>query len=286
MTKVTPIRPALRVVQPPPPVLTFEDVWVEYGETVVLERLSLQIARDSFVTIVGPYGVGKSTLLRLVTGQDQATRGQVLMDGEPVGAEPGPDRGVVVKDGVFPHMTALDNVVFGLDCAGAPLLGRLFGSKRKAAVAQAEDMLARVGLQDARGLYPARMSEPQRRQLALAQALIRKPRVLALDDPLGGLDPGVRQDLQELIGDLCQGRDLTVLMVTRDIKEAFRLGARVLALDKRRRDPKAPGRFGATAVYDFVLDRKSPLGMLSEMEAVQEMVDPSPLLGEWPDLAP
>ena len=286
MNKVTPIRPALRVVQPPPPVLSFDDVWVEYGETVVLERLSLQVAPDSFVTIVGPQGVGKSTLLRLVIGQEPATRGQVMMDGEPVGAEPGPDRGAIFKGGVFAHMTALDNVVFGLDCAGSPLFGRLLGARRKAAVAEAEDMLARVGLKEARGLYPAQLSDAQRQQLALAQALIRRPRVLVLDDPLGGLDPGVRQDLQELIGDLWQGRDLTVLMVTRDIKEAFRLGTRVLALDKRRRDPQAPGRFGATAVYDFVLDRKSPLGMLSEMEAVQEMVDPSPLLGEWPDLAP
>lgn len=236
MNKVTPIRPALRVVQPPPPVLSFDDVWVEYGETVVLERLSLQVAPDSFVTIVGPQGVGKSTLLRLVIGQEPATRGQVLMDGEPVGAEPGPDRGAIFKGGVFAHMTALDNVVFGLDCAGSPLFGRLLGARRKAAVAEAEDMLARVGLKEARGLYPAQLSDAQRQQLALAQALIRRPRVLALD--------------------------------------------------KRRRDPQAPGRFGATAVYDFVLDRKSPLGMLSEMEAVQEMVDPSPLLCEWPDLAP
>ena len=284
---VLPLRSKLRVVQPPAPVLTFEDVWVEYGETVVLERLSLQIALGSFVTVVGPSGVGKSTLLRLVIGLEAPARGRVLLDGEPVGAEPGPDRGAIFHKGsVFPHMTALDNVAFGLDCAGAPLLGRLFGARRRAAVAEAEAMLARVGLKEDRGLYPSQMSDAQRQRLALAQALIARPRVLVLDDPLGGMDPGVRQDLQELIGDLWQGRDLTVMMVTRDIKEAFRLGTRVIALDKRRRDPQAPGRFGATAVYDFVLDRKSPLGMLSEMEAVQEMVDPSPLFSEWPELTP
>jgi NitT/TauT family transport system ATP-binding protein len=282
-----PDRAHLKVVQPPPPVLSFEDVWVEYGETVVLERLSLQVAPESFVSIVGPSGVGKSTLLRLVTGMEAPTRGRVLMDGGPVNAEPGPARGAIFHKGsVFPHMTALDNVAFGLDCAGAPLLGRLFGARRKAAVEQAELMLARAGLKDARGLYPAQMTPGMRQQLALAQALIRRPRVLVLDDPLGGLDPEVRQDLHELIADLWPGRELTVLMVTRDIKEAFRLGTRVLALDKRRRDPQAPGRFGATAVYDFVLDRKSPLGVLSEMEAVQEMVDPSPFAEEWPVLTP
>jgi NitT/TauT family transport system ATP-binding protein len=274
-------------VQAPPPVLSFEDVWVEYGETVVLERVSLQIARDSFISVVGPSGVGKSSLLRLVIGLQAPTRGRLLMDGEPIGSERGPDRGAIFRTGsVFPHMTALDNVAFGLDCAGSPLLARLFGARRRAAMEEAERMLERVGLKDARRVYPAQMSDGMRQQLALAQALIRRPRVLVLDDPLGGLDPGVRQDLQELISDLWQGRDLTVLMVTRDIKEAFRLGTRVLALDKRRRDPQAPGRYGATAVYDFVLDRKSPLGMLSEMEAVQEMVDPSPFAEEWPALTP
>jgi NitT/TauT family transport system ATP-binding protein len=116
--KVTPIRPNLRVVRPPPPVLSFEDVWLEYGETVVLERVSLQIARSSFVSIVGPSGVGKSSLLRLVIGLQAPSRGRVLMDGEPIGAEPGPDRGAISGAGsVFPHMTALDNVAFGLDCA-------------------------------------------------------------------------------------------------------------------------------------------------------------------------
>lgn len=248
----------------------------------------LEPPRSALGSIVGPSGVGKSSLLRLVIGLEAPTRGRVLMDGEPISSEPGPDREAIFRTGsVFPHMTALANVAFGLNCAGSPLLGRLLGARRRAATAEAEQqMLERVGLKDARGLYPAQMNDGMRQQLALAQALIRRPRVLVLDDPLGGLDPGVRQDLQELISDLWQGRDLTVLMVTRDIKEAFRLGTRVLALDKRRRDPQAPGRFGATAVYDFALDRKSPLGMLSEMEAVQEMVDPSPFAEEWPALTP
>jgi NitT/TauT family transport system ATP-binding protein len=263
--------PFLRLVDRPPPLLQFDDVWVEYGETVVLERLNLTVTPDSFVSIVGPPGAGKSALLRLVCGREAPSRGRLLMDGEALA--PGPDRGMVFSNhAVFPHLTALDNVAFGADCAGAPLLGRMFGGRGRAARDAAREMLDAVGLSDAAQLYPGQMNPVMRQRLALAQAAVGRPRVLLMDDPFGALDSGGRMDLQDLLTDLWQARKLTVLMVTRDIREAFRLGTRVLALDKRRRDPQAPNRFGATAVYDFVLDRKSPLGVLSEMEAVQEMV--------------
>lgn len=242
--------------------LSFRNVWVEYGDKVVLEKVDLKIAPGEFISIVGPSGAGKSTFLRLLTGQERPTRGSVDLGGEPLAAEPGPDRGVVFQRySVFPHMKALENVMFGHECAGSPFLGRLFGQRRRMAMEEARAMLARVGLAHSADLYPAQMSGGMQQRLAIAQALIRKPRILLLDEPFGALDPGVRLDMHELITELWKEHGLTILMVTHDIKEAFKLGTRVLAFDKRRHDPHAPHRFGATVVYDFPLTEKPGRGV-------------------------
>ena len=237
--------------------LSLQNVWVEYGDKVVLERVNLDIAAGSFVSIVGPSGAGKSTLLRVMLGQEAPTRGQILLDGAPLPPECGPDRGVVFQRySVFPHLTVLGNMLFGLECAQSPFLTRLFGGRRRAAVAEAEAMLDAVGLGDSRDLYPAQMSGGMQQRLAIAQALIKRPRILLLDEPFGALDPGIRADMHLLITRLWRDYALTIIMVTHDIKEAFSLGTRVLTIDKRRRDPHAPHRFGATAVYDLELSRK------------------------------
>jgi NitT/TauT family transport system ATP-binding protein len=240
------------------PILSFRNVWVEYGEKVVLEKVELDIKPREFVSIVGPSGAGKSTFLRLVTGQEGPTRGTVLMDERPLDPEPGPDRGVVFqKYSVFPHLTVLDNVVFGLDCQDSMFLGRLWGKRRKAAIEIAVALLEEVGLQHNLKAYPSQLSGGMQQRLAIAQALILKPRVLLLDEPFGALDPGIRLDMHGLITQLWEDCDLTVMMVTHDIKEAFKLGSRVLAFDKRRHDPHAPHRYGSTAVYDFPLTEKN-----------------------------
>ncbi|MCX7283423.1 MAG: ATP-binding cassette domain-containing protein [Novosphingobium sp.] len=241
------------------PLLTLRNVWVEYGDRIVLEKVDLDVAAGSFVSVVGPSGAGKSTFLRVILGQEQATRGIITLDGAPLPPECGPDRGVVFqKYSVFPHLTVLGNVVFGLECSQSPLLGRLFGAKRKAAEAEAAEMLAAVGLADSMNLYPAQMSGGMQQRLAIAQALIKRPRILLLDEPFGALDPGIRADMHALITRLWRQYDLTVIMVTHDIREAFTLGTRVLALDKRRHDPHAPHRYGATAVYDLPLVKPAP----------------------------
>jgi NitT/TauT family transport system ATP-binding protein len=249
--------------------LSFQQVWVEYGDKVVLERINVGVAAGAFVSIVGPSGAGKTTLLRLILGQEAPTRGQALLFGKKLRAEPGPDRGVVFQRySVFPHLTARENVVFGLDCAGSQLLARLHGAKRGAALVQADEMLAQVGLGDARHQYPAQLSGGMQQRLAIAQALIKRPRVLLLDEPFGALDPGVRIDMHELITDIWRKHALTIFMVTHDIKEAFALGTRVLALDKPRRDEQAPNRYGATIVYDMKLDRKTAAVPPPELEAL------------------
>jgi NitT/TauT family transport system ATP-binding protein len=236
--------------------LSLGNVWVEYGDKIVLEDLTLDIAAGSFVSIVGPSGAGKSSLLRMILGQEAPTRGSIMLDGTPLSPQCGPDRGVVFQRySVFPHLTVLRNVLFGLECERAPFTGRLFGAKRRAAIAEAEEMLTAVGLYDSRHLYPAQMSGGMQQRLAIAQALIKRPRILLLDEPFGALDPGIRADMHALISRLWEEYSLTIVMVTHDIREAFTLGTRVLAIDKRRHDPHAPHRFGATAVYDLPLTK-------------------------------
>lgn len=240
------------------PLLQLRNVWVEYGDKIVLERLSVDIAERSFVAVVGASGAGKSTFLRLILGQEAPTRGEVLLDGRVMPAELAEDRGVVFQRySVFPHLTALGNVMFGLECAQAPFTARLFGARRRAARDAAVEMLAAVGLEHSQDVYPAQMSGGMQQRLAIAQALIKHPRILLLDEPFGALDPGTRLDMHALITGLQREHGLTIVMVTHDIREAFKLGTRVLAFDKRRRDPQAPHRFGATVTYDLPLDRKT-----------------------------
>lgn len=238
--------------------LSLRDVWVEYGDKIVLEKMNLEVEAGAFLSIVGPSGAGKSSFLRVVLGQEAPSRGRILLDDKPLAPECGPDRGVVFQRySVFPHLTALQNTVFGLECAQAPILSRLFGQAKRKAMDEAAAMLTAVGLGDSLHLYPAQLSGGMQQRLAIAQALIKRPRILLLDEPFGALDPGIRADMHALITQLWRDYALTIIMVTHDIKEAFTLGTRVLALDKRRHDPHAPHRYGATAVYDLPLRNRA-----------------------------
>jgi NitT/TauT family transport system ATP-binding protein len=239
------------------PILAFRNVAVEYGGKVVLERVSLGIEEGAFVSIVGPSGAGKSTLLRLVLGQEAPTRGSISLDGEPLRPEPGRDRGVVFQRySVFPHLSALHNVMFGLECAGSMLRGRLAGARRKAARDEAAAMLAQVGLGASLDVYPAQLSGGMQQRLAIAQALIMRPRILLLDEPFGALDPGTKLQMYELITRLWREEKITVFMVTHDLKEGFTLATRVLTFDRVRVDPQAPGAYGATITFNLPLERR------------------------------
>src|SRR5437868_10568964 len=117
--------------------IAVRNVWVEYGDQVVLERVNLDIATNAFITVVGPSGAGKSTFLRLILGQERPTRGAILLDGEPLPGEPGPDRGVVFQRySVFPHLTVLGNVLVAFEFAESPLLTRLWGTRRREAISR------------------------------------------------------------------------------------------------------------------------------------------------------
>lgn len=234
--------------------VTLTNVWKEYGKDVVLERINLHVASGEFVTIVGASGCGKTTFLRMLLGEENPTRGQLLLDEEPMPSEPGPDRGVVFqKYSVFPHQTALKNVMMGDELSQSPLLGRLFGPARRRARERAMEMLGAVGLENAAGKYPTELSGGMQQRLAIAQALMKEPRILLLDEPFGALDPGIRLEMHELITRLWEDRKLTVFMVTHDLQEGFTLGSRLLVFDKVRHDPHAPNAYGANITYDLSL---------------------------------
>jgi NitT/TauT family transport system ATP-binding protein len=252
--------------------LSFRNVWVEYGNQVVLEHINIEIASGTFLSIVGPSGAGKSTFLRLILGQEKPSQGSVLLDGEPFPAEPGPDRGIVFQRySVFPHLTVLGNVLLGYEFAERPLTARLVGASRRKAIEQSRALIEAVGLGPHCDKYPSALSGGMQQRLAIAQALAKRPRVLLLDEPFGALDPGTRAQMHALIKPLWRELKMTIVMVTHDIKEAFGLATRLIALDRSRHDPQAPERFGAKITYDLDLRRDSAVPVLgfTRAEAAQ-----------------
>ena len=238
--------------------VTVENVWKVYGDQTVLENINLEIEPGSFIALVGPSGCGKSTFLRMMLGDEAPSRGRILLDGEELDAEPSPDRGVVFqKYSVFPHLTALQNVMLGLEFAASPVMARLFGSRKRAAKAEALDMLTCVGLGHAVHKYPSELSGGMQQRLAIAQALIKKPKILLLDEPFGALDPGIRAEVHEILLRLWRDEGMTVFMVTHDLSEAFKLGTRVIAFDRVRTRPEELKAYGATVTFDLKVDGKS-----------------------------
>jgi NitT/TauT family transport system ATP-binding protein len=249
--------------------LTARNLWKEYRDHVILERVSLSVEAHEFCTIVGASGCGKTTFLKLLLGSERPSRGELLLDGQPLPQEPGPDRGIVFQRySVFPHLTAVENVRLGIELAQSRFGGRLFGRRRHQAHARAIEMLEAVGLATAAGKYPNALSGGMQQRLAIAQSLVCEPKVLLLDEPFGALDPGIRADMQELIRRLWQRLGTTVFMVTHDLAEAFSLGTRLLVFDKVRWDPDYPYAYGARITYDIPLKE----GSRGEMERVEAVI--------------
>jgi NitT/TauT family transport system ATP-binding protein len=232
--------------------IVFDNVWKEYGDQIVLEKISLSIASRAFVALVGPSGCGKTTFLKLLLGEEGPTSGSITLDGKPLSPEPGPDRGVVFQRySVFPHLTVLGNVLLGAEFSGSRFSARLFGTPRKAAIEEARQLIDEVGLSASETKYPAQLSGGMQQRLALAQALIMKPKVLLLDEPFGALDPGIRAEIHVLMKRLWHETELTVVMVTHDMREAFTLGTRVIAFERPRDRPEERERYGASLTQDI-----------------------------------
>ena len=195
--------------------------------TKALEALDLNLAAGEIVSIVGPTGCGKSTALNILAGFEDATQGQVKVDGRIIHG-PGNNRGVVFQQAaLFPWMTVYDNVVLGLKCQG-----KHEHTYQRAAL----DLLKEVGLIGFDRHYPYQLSGGMQQRVQIARALINEPDILLMDEPFGALDYQTRLLMQKLLHRLWAHYRPTILFITHDVGEAVFISDRVLAMTRR------PGR--------------------------------------------
>jgi len=204
----------------------------------VIGDVHLDIRAGEFVTVVGPTGCGKSTLLRMVFGSQFPSIGTVIFDGKQVeGIDR--DRGIVFqKYGLMPNCTVLQNVAFGVELEEINLPQRIlmlpkFWRVRKRGRDLARDLIAKIGLKiEDEDKYPHELSGGMRQRVAMAQALIMRPKLLLMDEPFGALDQGVRKGMQLLLQKWWNDCGMTVMFVTHDLEEALFLGTRIVGLSQ------------------------------------------------------
>ncbi len=229
--------------------LQLKDLGKRYGAREVLRGNHLVVEPGEFVAIVGRSGCGKSTLLRLVAGLEEASDGELLLDGRPVDGLHEDTRIMFQDARLLPWKRVIDNVALGL------------GKGRRG---DAEAVLAQVGLSERLADWPAKLSGGQRQRVSLARALVHRPQLLLLDEPLGALDALTRIEMHGLIEGLWKRRRFTALLVTHDVQEAVALADRVIliedgaiALDERvpLARPRSRGDAAFAAIEKRILDR-------------------------------
>jgi len=229
-----------------------KNIWKSYGDNIILENVNFTMEAGEFCALVGPSGCGKTTFLRMLLGVEEPTRGKLLFEGGDYPNEPSDDRGIVFQRySTLNHLNVIDNVVIGLEFEKSKFFGKLFGNEKKKAYEKADEILEAVGLKDSRSKYPHELSGGMKQRLSIAQSLVKKPKLLLLDEPFGALDPGISQDMHELLLSIHSKLNFGVVMVTHDISEAFKLGTRVLVFDKVKVDKDYPNRYGSTIVNDI-----------------------------------
>ncbi|MFM8262246.1 MAG: ABC transporter ATP-binding protein [Pirellula sp.] len=241
--------------------LEIRNVSHRFGDFPVLDRINLKIWPGQIVAIVGPSGCGKSTLLKAILGTHPPSEGEILADGQPV---TGPTRnvGIVFQQySLYDFLTAEGNVAFGLKLDQSSFFSRLalfpkYLKQRRQHLAQAREFLEKVGLEHACGKYPGEMSGGMKQRVAVAQALIMRPKVVLLDEPFGALDEAMREELQYMLLGFYQENlqrkregkrpEYTILMVTHELNEAIFVADRVIGMSRFHTE----GNQGATVVYD------------------------------------
>jgi NitT/TauT family transport system ATP-binding protein len=222
--------------QPPPPAqresISFSGVFRSYKNsrgsfTPALQNIDLEIEQGEFVCIVGPSGCGKSTLLHLLAGLDRPTTGEITVDGGPVKG-PGTDRILLFQElGLFPWLTVRQNVEFGLKMAGVSK------AERKD---RARHFIRMVHLSHFEDHFMHQLSGGMRQRVALARSLALKPKILLMDEPFAALDAQTRDMLHDELERIWKETAPTIVFVTHNVREAVRLGDRVLLMSFR------PGR--------------------------------------------
>ena len=221
------------------------------NEVKVLDDISFEVEKGQFVSIVGPSGCGKSTLLYLVSGLEKASKGKIEISGEQV-TKPGPDRVVVFQeDGLFPWLTVLDNVTYGLLLKNLP---------KKEAEAKAKEMLKLVHLSNYTDSYPHQLSGGMKHRVAIARALVMEPDILLMDEPFAALDEQTRMALHNELLDIWRKTKVTVLFVTHNIREAVLLSQKIIVMATR------PGKIKATYHVQTTQDGYTPDSVTLDLE--------------------
>ena len=210
--------------------ISFDRVSVEFptaqGPMRVLDDVSFDIREGEFVSIIGPSGCGKTTLMNMLGGFVKPTGGAVLLDGRPV-AGPGPDRGVIFQEyGVFPWLTVRQNIAFGLKLSAS----KVPAGEREAIV---QRYMGLMGLADFADHFPKHLSGGMRQRLALARAYAVRPQFLLMDEPFGALDAQTRSAMQDLLLEVLQTEDKTVMLITHSVEEAIYLSSRIVVVTAR-----------------------------------------------------
>jgi sulfonate transport system ATP-binding protein len=211
----------------------------------VLRNIALDIAAGEFISIVGASGCGKSTLLRLIVGLDDDYDGDILLGTRRIDG-PGQERGIVFQEHrLFPWLTVRENIALGLDNSAA--------SPARKAQSVADD-IALVGLRGFENAYPHQLSGGMAQRAAIARALVARPEILLLDEPLGALDSLTRSYLQTELLRIWRQEQVTMIMVTHDVEEAIFLSDRIVVMEPR------PGRIRTVVPIDLEhpRDRAAP----------------------------
>ena len=187
-------------------------------------NVDLEVMPSEFVMIVGPSGCGKTTLINIIGGLEEATTGEVLVDGQPVKG-PGADRGMVFQGySLFPWLSVRKNVEFGLKMKGMAAAQRAEVAKKYI------DLVGLSGFEDA---LPKQLSGGMKQRAAIARTLANEPAVLLMDEPFGALDAQTRVVMQELLASISEKTGTTILFITHDIDEAVLLGDRIYVMSRR-----------------------------------------------------
>jgi NitT/TauT family transport system ATP-binding protein len=210
-----------------------------------------------FRVFLGPSGCGKSTILNIVAGLFPPTTGEALLRGLPI-TGPGPDRGMVFQSySSYPWLTVLDNVAFGLQLRGVPRAER---------EKVARTWVKKVGLEGTEKKYPGQLSGGMRQRVAIARTLAVKPQIILMDEPFGALDVQTRLGMQNLINELWEEIEGTILFVTHDIAEAVYLADKIHVLSA------APGTIVREIDIDLPLHRTEDLKSTSRFRELETLV--------------